>query len=90
MLSFYIDVNVDDVIDVDIDLKIGKKITFIFLNWNLIRGQRGQKATSKYVKWIKSLAPLKTYWVLPGKTSYHIPLLYGKHNHPNLPTLPKK
>ena len=32
MLSFYIDVNVDDVIDVDIDLKIGKKITFIFLN----------------------------------------------------------
>ena len=32
MLSFYIDVNVDDVIDVDIDLKIGKKITFLFLN----------------------------------------------------------
>ena len=32
MLSFYIDVNVDDVIDVDIDLKIGKKFTFRFLN----------------------------------------------------------
>ena len=30
MLSFYIDVNVDDVIDVDIDLKIGKKLLLYF------------------------------------------------------------